>query len=79
MTRTPRPTGPERPPIVVPYPIRGGSQWAADIQELVGSCESVMAIEHVQETYRRELRGLSRAEPKLYAKLGRAVRARRAL
>jgi len=59
-------------------PDQGWVQWAADIEELVGSCESVMAIERVQGTYAIELRGLSRAEPKLYAKLGRAVRARRA-
>jgi hypothetical protein len=65
-------------PVVVAIPDQGWAQWAADIQELVASCESVMAIEHVQETYSRELHGLSRAEPKLYAKLGRAVRARRA-
>jgi hypothetical protein len=62
---------------VVAVPDQGWAQWAADIQELLSSCESVMAIEHVQETYSRELQGLSRAEPKLYAKLGRAFRAGR--
>jgi hypothetical protein len=65
-------------PIIAAIPDQGWVQWAADIQELFASCESVMAIEHVQETYSQELHGLSRAEPKLYAKLGRAVRARRA-
>ena len=65
-------------PMVVAIPDQGWVQWAADIQEHVTSCESVMAIDHVQQTYSRELHGLSRAEPKLYAKLGRAVRARRA-
>ena len=64
-------------PVAVAVPDQGWVQWAADIQELIGSCESVMAIEHVQQTYSRELHGLSRAEPKLYARLGRAVRARR--
>jgi hypothetical protein len=64
-------------PVIVAIPDQGWVQWAADIQELVTSCESVMAIEHVQQTYSRELHGLSRAEPKLYAKLGRVVRARR--
>ena len=64
-------------PVAVAVPDQGWAQWAADIQELVASCESVMAIETVQATYRRELAGLSRAEPKLYAKLGRAVRAKR--
>ena len=62
---------------VAAIPDQGWVQWAADIQELVGSCESVMAIEHIQETYSQELHGLARGEPKLYAKLGRAVRARR--
>jgi len=64
-------------PIAVAVPDQGWAQWATDIQALVGSCESVMAIETVQATYRRELAGLSRAEPKLYARLGRVVRARR--
>jgi hypothetical protein len=63
--------------VAIAAPDQGWVQWAADIQGLVGSCESVMAIETVQATYRRELAGLSRAEPKLYAKLGRAVRAKR--
>jgi hypothetical protein len=72
--RSPRP---KAAPTIVAIPDQGWVEWAVDIQELVASCESVMAIERVQETYARELHGLSRAEPKLYAKLGRVVRARR--
>ena len=62
--------------IAVAVPDQGWVQWEADIQEIVSSCQSVMAVETLQATYRRELAGLSRAEPKLYAKLGRAVRAK---
>jgi hypothetical protein len=60
-----------------PEPIQGWEQWAKDIEDIVGVCESEAAIDVVQERHRRLLGSLSRERPHVYRQLGEAFTARR--
>jgi hypothetical protein len=57
-------------------PVQGWEQWARDIEDIVGLCESEQAITLVQERNRELLKSLSRERPDLYRQLGEAVLAR---
>lgn len=59
-------------------PVEGWMDWVASLREVIDGCISHDAIAQLQVTYRNKLRLLSKAEPKLYAELGKAIRARRA-
>jgi hypothetical protein len=61
----------------VPEPVQGWEQWARDIEDIVGLCESESAIELVQERNRQLLTALSRERNDLYQQIGAAVIARR--
>lgn len=61
----------------VAEPIQGWEQWARDIEDIVGLCESEAAIGLVQERNRELLKALSRERPDLYRQLGEAFTARR--
>ncbi len=58
----------------VPEPVQGWEQWARDIEDIVGVCESDSAIELVQERNRGLLKALSRERQELYQHLGEAFR-----
>ena len=60
-----------------PEPVQGWGQWAMDIEDIVGLCESEAAIDLVQERNRELLKSLSREQPALYRELGEAFTARR--
>lgn len=61
-----------------PAPLQGWDQWAVDIQDILGSCESDEAIRRLQERNRQLLQALARERPDLYAQLGDAFAIRRA-
>ncbi|MFL6726964.1 MAG: ERF family protein [Sphingomicrobium sp.] len=58
-------------------PVQGWEQWARDIEDIVGLCESENAIDLVQERNRQLLKALSRERPDLYHQLGDCFGARR--
>ena len=58
-------------------PIQGWLQWIRDIEDIVGICESVQAIDLVQERNRDLLKALSRERADLYRELGECFGARR--
>jgi guanyl-specific ribonuclease Sa len=60
-----------------PEPVQGWQQWARDIEDIVGICESEAAIDLVQERNRELLNALSREGPHLYRELGHSFGARR--
>jgi len=61
----------------VSEPIQGWEQWARDIEDIVGLCESDAAIDLVQERNRDLLTGLSRERQDLYRQLGECFGSRR--
>ena len=67
---------PQRAPHVV-APAQGWDLWSGELTERVGRCDSVQALERLQDRHRARLHGLSRERPELYAQLGVAVAARR--
>lgn len=54
-------------------PVQGWQAWAADICDIVCSCESERALRTVQERNRDLLFALSRARPELYKQMGEEV------
>lgn len=61
----------------VPEPVQGWEQWARDIEDIVGLCESEAAIDLVQDRNRDLLKALSRERHDLYKELGECVGVRR--
>ena len=59
-----------------PEPVQGWEQWARDIEDIVGLCESEAAIELVQDRNRALLTAISRERNDLYQMLGNCVGAR---
>jgi hypothetical protein len=57
----------------VPEPVQGWEQWVKDIAEMVRICETLEAIDRVQNSNRHLLKALSRERPELYAALGAAI------
>lgn len=62
-----------------PAPPQGWDGWAADLATIIDACASGAAINRLQERNRALLHALSCERPELYASLGEAVVARRAL
>lgn len=60
-----------------PDPDQGWDQWARDIEDMLRVCETIEALDRVQNTYRGMLRAASKRRPELYAAIGAAVQARR--
>lgn len=58
-------------------PVQGWEQWARDIEDMVGVCESEQAIQVVQERNRGLLQTLGRERAELYRELGECFSARR--
>lgn len=58
-------------------PVSGWQQWARDIEDIIGLCESEQAINLVQERNRDLLTALSRERADLYRDLGTCFGARR--
>ena len=61
----------------VAEPVQGWEQWARDIEDIVGVCETEQAISLVQERNRDLLIALSRERADLYRQIGEAFGARR--
>lgn len=58
-------------------PVHGWEQWARDIEDILGVCESEQAINLVQERNRDLLNALSRERQDLYGRVGEVFGARR--
>lgn len=58
-------------------PDQGWDQWSADIQDMIGTCESEEALERVQSTYRALLRAASKRRPDIFVAIGKAIAERR--
>ena len=59
-----------------PAPPQGWDQWAADIKDVIGVCESEEALARVQNINRTMLLSLSRERSDLYKSMGDAFRGR---
>lgn len=58
-------------------PVQGWQQWAADIGDVIASCQTTEALGRVQATYHGLLRAASKREPAIYANIGAAIKDRR--
>lgn len=58
-------------------PVQGWEQWARDIEDIIGVCESEAAIDLVQDRNRKMLLALSCERQELYRELGVSFGARR--
>ena len=65
------------PPALTGEPVEGWEQWANDVMDTLGICESIQAIDRVQSRKRPQLRAISRERPDLYASLGNCFSQRR--
>ena len=61
-----------------PEPVQGWPQWAADVIDMIGICESEEALVRVQDGKRAELKAISRERNQLYLAIGEAFASRRA-
>jgi hypothetical protein len=66
-----------RPSIQTGEPVEGWEQWANDVMDTLGICESIEAVDRVQLGKRPQLRAISRERPELYAALGECFSGRR--
>ena len=60
-----------------PEPVQGWPQWAADIIDMIGICESEEALVRVQDGKRVQLKAISRECNTLYVAIGEAFASRR--
>jgi hypothetical protein len=60
-----------------PEPVQGWPQWAADVIDMIGICESGEALVRVQDGKRAELKAISRERNDLYVAIGDAFASRR--
>ena len=61
-----------------PEPVQGWPQWAADVIDMIGICESEEALVRVQDGKRAQLKAISRECNTLYVAIGEAFASRRA-
>jgi hypothetical protein len=61
-----------------PEPVQGWPQWAADVIDMIGVCETQEALVRVQDGKRAELKAISRERNVLYMAIGDAFATRRA-
>ena len=66
-----------RPSVQTGQPVEGWEQWASDVMDTLGICESIAAVDRVQSGKRPQLRAISRERPDLYAALGECFSQRR--
>ena len=66
-----------RPSTLTGEPVEGWDQWANDVMDTLGICESIEAVDRVQSGKRPQLRAISRERPDLYAALGERFSQRR--
>ena len=59
-----------RPSVQTGQPVEGWEQWASDVMDTLGICESIAAVDRVQSGKRPQLRAISRERPDLYSALG---------
>jgi hypothetical protein len=62
-----------------PEPVQGWPQWAADIIDMIGICESEEALVRVQDGKRAKLKAISRERNDLYVAIGEAFASRRSV
>jgi hypothetical protein len=58
-------------------PVQGWQQWVSDITDMLEGGQSDEAVARVQQTYRAELRELSKAEPWMFRRVGSLVAERK--
>ena len=61
-----------------PEPVQGWPQWAADVINMIGICETEEALVRVQDGRRAQLKAVSRERNELYVAIGEAFASRRA-
>ena len=66
-----------RPSTLAGEPVEGWEQWADDVMDTLGICESIEAVDRVQSGKRPQLRAISRERPDLYTALGECFSKRR--
>ena len=66
-----------RPSVQTGQPVEGWEQWASDVMDTLGICESIAAVDRVRSGKRPQLRAISRERPDLYAALGECFSTRR--
>jgi hypothetical protein len=66
-----------RPSVQTGEPVEGWEQWAKDVMDTLGICESIEAVDRVQSGKRSQLRAIGRERPDLYAALGECFSQRR--
>lgn len=64
---------------LVPQPAGGWEQWANEVADMVGVCESEEALTRVQDRYRALLKAVSRDRADLYRRIGDAFGSRRSI
>jgi hypothetical protein len=60
-----------------PEPVQGWDQWLADISDMLRICETVEAVERVQNSNRHLLQALRMERPELYSEAGKVLAERR--
>jgi hypothetical protein len=60
-----------------PEPVQGWPQWAADVIDTIGICETEEALVRVQDGKRAQLKAISRERNTLYVAIGEAFACRR--
>lgn len=58
-------------------PVQGWQQWVSDITDMLEGCQTEEAVARVQQTYRADLRELSKAEPWMFRRVGSLVAERK--
>jgi hypothetical protein len=58
-------------------PVQGWEQWSRDITDMIRGCETIEALDRVQEVYRPLLRALSAYRADLYTGIGKILTERR--
>jgi hypothetical protein len=60
-----------RKPATQAEPLQGWDSWSVDIQDLIQSCETTMALDRLRSGHAKELSSLKRARPDLYEHIGK--------
>ena len=65
-------------PALPTQPVQGWSQWYEDISGMLEGCETLEAVDRVQQIHRTTFASLQRERSELYALVGRAIAGKRA-
>ena len=65
-------------PALPTEPVQGWSQWCEDITAMIEGCETLDAVDRVQQVHRATFASLQRERAELYARVGKAIAGKRA-